>query len=380
MELAKHNIPRLEEKLAKLNRRAAKLGLEPFVLTILKDFTKLMGEKGSEVLVDYVEATLTGPIIKINGWEFIAKLELSDSGVVVYNINPGVEIPASIKQDAGECEHCHSARQRKDTFVLRHDSGEFKQVGRQCLKDYLGYHGTPEQILMLAQISYEVHNCNEPDEVDLMSAGTYRLPGKTFIVYSCAACRLYGYKNRAMVEESFHPVMTTGDAAWVSYVSKTPDELRKSITEEDQKQASDVCKWINALPGNNDYENNLKVLLNDGVSYFGRNILASAVPSYIRSTESSQKDSLINDYFGEIGKRKEMNLTFIGRSSFDTEFGIMSIMRFRSEDGKLAVWKTTSGWNKDVAPGCSCRVKATVKEHSEYKGFKQTILSRVTLL
>jgi hypothetical protein len=37
------------------------------------------------------------------------------------------------------CDHCQTNRQRKDTFVVRHEGGEEKLIGRQCLKDFLGH-------------------------------------------------------------------------------------------------------------------------------------------------------------------------------------------------------------------------------------------------
>ena len=39
------------------------------------------------------------------------------------------------------CEHCGLRRRRKATFVVVHvDSGELRQVGSGCLRDFLGGH------------------------------------------------------------------------------------------------------------------------------------------------------------------------------------------------------------------------------------------------
>lgn len=384
MEIPVYNLERLESKLLKLNKRAEKLGFEKFTLTISKRFTKSIGKKDSERLVDFAEVSLTGPTIKINGWQFVAKFELSESGTIVHNIMPEISIPSELKSRAGECEHCQSNRARKDTFILIDESGILKQVGRQCLKDYLGYHGTPEHILQIAQIAYEINNISEGDDEsdqDHASFGhDFRIPGKSFLIYVCTACRLFGYKNRIMVQDSFHPILTTGESAWLSYISKSPDELQKSISAADREQAKLVEDWINSLEGKNDYESNIKILLTDGVRWESKNILASAVQGYNRAKESESREKLVNEHFGEVGKRQQMILTYLGEKSFETQFGVMSIMRFRTETGNLAIWKTGTGWNKQVSVGCSVSVKATIKEHSEYKGFKQTLLNRVTLL
>jgi hypothetical protein len=73
----------------------------------------------------------------------------------------------------------------------------------------------------------------------------------------------------------------------------------------------------------------------------------------------------------------------------------MYIYSFEDADGNVYIWKTTaimgmdkevpikngdSRWEYDfVNNGDTAVVKATVKEHSEYKGTEQTILSRVTV-
>lgn len=104
-------------------------------------------------------------------------------------------------------------------------------------------------------------------------------------------------------------------------------------------------------------------------------------------------------YIGEIGKRYEMTLTLKKRFSFPVTIGWktedMYIYSFEDVDGNVYIWKTTasmgmdkevpikngdSRWEYDfVNNGDTAVVKATVKEHSEYKGIEQTVLSRVTV-
>lgn len=104
-------------------------------------------------------------------------------------------------------------------------------------------------------------------------------------------------------------------------------------------------------------------------------------------------------YIGEVGKRYEMTLTLKKRFSFPVTIGWktedMYIYSFEDADGNVYIWKTTAimGMDKEVPikngdsrweydfmnNGDTAVVKATVKEHSEYKGTEQTVLSRVTV-
>lgn len=387
MNIPKENLPRLEAKVAKLTRKATKLGLEPLKLEVIREFQVNFEENLSSdfppKIVDYVEVTLTSPKIKIEGWEFVAKLEITDSGCIIYNIKPEIEIPEKYREEAGYCDHCKSARYRKDTFLLINEDGEFKQVGRQCLKDFLGYHGTPEHLLSIASIIRHLsvdENYDPFKEFSDSTPGYYRIPALAFLIRAVTAARLYGYKNRQTANE--HECASTGDLAWIACTSQHSDNpTRKGITDADKDRAKVIYDWVKSFKGENDYEKNLLTMTEDGLSYHSAGMMASAILSYERDQDNKQKaNKLKNEHFGEIKKRSEMNLTFLGESHFDTPYGTMAIMRFRTDNDHLAIWKTTSGWNKDVDVGCSVRVKATVKDHTEYKGFKQTLLTRVTLL
>nr|NLI49103.1 hypothetical protein [Propionibacterium sp.] len=44
----------------------------------------------------------------------------------------------------GECDHCHTHRPRRSTVLVAHDdTGQLLQVGRSCLKDFLGHNTLP---------------------------------------------------------------------------------------------------------------------------------------------------------------------------------------------------------------------------------------------
>lgn len=67
---------------------------------------------------------------------------------------------------------------------------------------------------------------------------------------------------------------------------------------------------------------------------------------------------------------------------------VRHIYTFADEEGNCIVWKTANPlgiWGDDnkwveAEIGCKVTLKATVKEHSEYKGVKQTVVTRAKLL
>ena len=88
-------------------------------------------------LVRFIDVEVEGTAI-VNGWQFAASLEYTDKGNIISGVE-GIEIPERYYKCAPWCEHCKTARDRKYSFIVRNtESGEFKQVGKACLKDFTG--------------------------------------------------------------------------------------------------------------------------------------------------------------------------------------------------------------------------------------------------
>lgn len=119
------------------------------------------------------------------------------------------------------------------------------------------------------------------------------------------------------------------------------------------------------------------------VEHRGLGLACSMVPFYQKhlgnefQRAARMKEESVSEHFGEAGKRDTYELTVIGESSFQSNFGTTSIYRMRDANGNVAVWFTASG---SLEVGKTYKLKATVKKHDDYKGIKQTVLTRCSLL
>jgi uncharacterized protein (DUF3820 family) len=77
---------------------------------------------------------------------------------------------------------------------------------------------------------------------------------------------------------------------------------------------------------------------------------------------------------GEPGKRIELEVRAIRQISFATDFGQKYVTTMVTPEGACVVVLSTS-WALDV--GECAKIKATVKEHSEFRGQMQTVVQRV---
>ena len=103
-----------------------------------------------------------------------------------------------------------------------------------------------------------------------------------------------------------------------------------------------------------------------------------------------------SEYVGNIGDKIEMSVTFWKMSSYKVQaFGgfydrdepkmqTKYIYSFIDASGNCLIWNTTASleyqdakdhWNQ-IETGSRVKIKGTIKNHSEYKGIKQTELQR----
>ena len=84
------------------------------------------------------------------------------------------------------------------------------------------------------------------------------------------------------------------------------------------------------------------------------------------------------EFFGTVGQKVELALSLEHRSSYETQWGETTIYAFVDEGGRHFIWKTStySAGMSDVNTGDKVVLKGTIKEHNEYKGCKQTVLTR----
>ena len=88
----------------------------------------------------------------------------------------------------------------------------------------------------------------------------------------------------------------------------------------------------------------------------------------------------ISQYTGQIGDKIDLDVTLERSAWFEIPsfrgFGIetMHVYTFRNANGDALVWKTSKGLN--LEEGTKVHLTGTIKDHSEYKEEKQTVLTR----
>ena len=158
----------IQKQVAKYQKKAAKYSVtltakygEPYAQKVpvrKADPTTGLIATVDTVLVEVFDLTIDGEEIRKDGYAVVAKIEHLEGGNVVSTF--GAEIKPAWHNDTCNCEHCGTLRDRRLTFIVRHEDGSEKQVGRSCLKDYcgidphaIGYRNELEEILISNDIA-----------------------------------------------------------------------------------------------------------------------------------------------------------------------------------------------------------------------------------
>ncbi len=328
---------------------------------------------------------MTGEVPRVDGWEFVARVEHLPAGNVV-SVAPGtsLELPDSFRRAEPVCVHCAARRARKDTFVL-HKDGDLRQVGRNCLADFLRS-GDPEVALRIWSVYSSVRSLlNEAQERGYGPADPRGFETVYFLACTVAAIRENGWRSKkAAAEYSLPP---TADIA--SFIASNKPKGRTPVAE-DFEEAGEVVAWVEGLEigpdSNNDYLSNLRAAVLVGcVERRHEGIVASGVAARRRELEkaaelaanAAREAERPSSHVGVVDKRYDFRgLTVRSARTISNDWGTSLMLLLEDQEGNdlKAFVRDASFEVGDVLGG-----KATVKSHEEFKGRKVTTLTRPKL-
>lgn len=398
------NMGELSDKLSKLNKRAARLGTAPISLTVLS--TEIVEEKvpgltiGDDTFQEVLEwrtvarewniVRVDGETPMLNGWQFVATLVHGENGAVINRVPTfDVEIDLSQYRDAdpSNCDHCKRDRRRIDTFVVYNaETGETKQVGRQCLKDFLGYNNPLAIAAQLERIR---------EFMESMRDGNYELRGPHMesIVYYLAhvACmiRTNGWLSKSQCND-YDEQPTSAQAWWnlMDYgkTDKIGRKIYTELTDADHELAILADEWnhSNWDRDGNEFEANMAVAFSG--DYFNERLkgfVAYGVQAYLKdrqdTIEREKKAENPSEWQGELKKRQIFeNLTVSAVQPLTSGYGYGDeadtyLYTLIDDNGNYFKWFASK---PSLIAGRTYNLKATVKKHDEWKGQKQTVITR----
>lgn len=386
-EIFEDNMPRLQKKLTAIQKKCTAYGCEFSYKELGETFKQVKDEDSGEIrTARFITVDVSGKA-QISNWEFIATIEHSKPINIIRSFRPEVEIPEHFYTVDTYCEHCKTRRYRKDTYIVRNtETGEFKQVGKSCLKDFTGGLSA-EQVA--SYISW----------FDEVIKGEYVEPGfksydstEEVLQFAVESVRLYGFTKT----EAYAGADSTRDVVCeqLHRYGRYSDRITRDGFDPDHKgnaeKAKAIMSWVESLPEQFGYISNLKATM--ARPYCERRdigIICSAVASYNREMEYQarkavqRKQASSSQWVGNEGDRIELhNLQVRLLTSWETMYGVTYLYKFIDEQGNTLTWKTGKwlGVTDEITPDLRISLKGTIKKHSEFNHELQTELTRCTLI
>ncbi len=382
------NRERVEKLVARYQKKAAKYGVPMHVeygepraerVNVYKnDRAEHVTHKVDDMLVEVFDLTIEGDEIRKDGYAVVAKIEHLDGGNVVNTF--GATMKPEWRTADCTCQHCNSKRDRRLTFIVRHEDGSEKQVGRSCLKDYCGI--DPQGI----GTRNELHDLLIDEDVDGYDFEA-RPVAEAYNVMDALALAI-----RILAKQGY---IKSGERG--SNKEEIAAEIKKArFTDDERRKADELAQAISMIDANDAITanlNNVQGLIHSGYckqSHFGYIAYAPvAFEKYIEEMkrraerEAAKSAERASEYVGQVGKRIDVDIANMKLvTSWETQWGWTWLYKFIDTDGNVLVWFASKPFERVNEDGeyedvtSVNRIRATVKEHSERGGVKQTIITR----
>jgi hypothetical protein len=378
---------KLELKLKKIQKKCEKYGFEFKYEKKGEEFRKVRHEDNySDTFEKFylVEASGTA---KIDGWEFIATIEHTELGNVIRSFQTKIAVPLEYREVKSKCDHCKTNRARKDTYLVMNESGEFLQLGKTCLMDYthaLDAESVTAYLSLFDEL--EAHDgCSEGGT----GIGRY-IYRDDYMRIACEMIRLYGFVSYAKSQEfGWTSTVNRVDDVYFPSTSKQQQEFKKELHERGfdpgsetvKTRVAEVLAWAQSLDSTADYLWNLKMIANkEFLDFRDVGILVSAFAAYDRylGIEYEKKNHAKSEYLaGKIGDKVEIDIDQVKLlTSFQSDYGgNIGVYKFISH-GNSVIWTTSAFVEVDKVK----KIKGTIKEFKDYKGEKETVLTRCKVI
>lgn len=380
------NIEALRKAITRIQRKAEKYNCTITFEETGEFYQKEKTEDGFEINRKYIIVEADGEA-KVNGWVFAGTIEHTQHGNILRSVSDEHKIPERYRDAEPYCEHCKTKRARKDTYVVfNEETQEFRQVGKSCLLDYTKGLSADMAAFMLQWIKQVEEYCS-------YGGTSYKRYYDVLEVskYFVETMRKLGWANSSAAESTKdvamnfygvdHKDITFKDT--VKYINEKRALIKFDPENIDDEYITAALDWAKSWDGHeyNDYRDNLKVIASmDYCEYKHLGYLASLYMAYDREMEREvkrmerNKERAQSKYIGEVKERITCTLKSAKvLTAWENQWGTTFLYEFVTEDGDILIWKTSKCLSDEEE---ITTITGTVKAHNEFRGIKQTELTR----
>jgi len=387
----------LDDRINKANRRLTRAGATEYFTYTAEPFVhEKTTDTGLTVHIPMLRIALSAPKITAPGYTFIAALTQEEGGMIVRTA-PGQSLDGWTRPAGHDCQYCKKSRHRSTSYVVRNDTtGEITQIGKSCLTPFLGV--TPSGLWTLTLGADELLPAGDDD--------TY-FGGRVPTLYPIRQLLAMAWA----VSDGGKKFITAGQARDWEKLSTAQQALYVlnwrpigSHAEEQRPYINAMCAAAAAVPDHvidellaaantlditTDYGANMAAALSgENVTSRTVGLVVSLIAVRNRilgaqaEAQANARVPVVDEWLGQ-PKDKLTNLDVTVQTVLYVDGyaynSTDTIVVMRADSGHILKWKA-SGAHSEIERGETYHLdRATVKEHSEYRGVKQTVVTRCKL-
>ena len=403
---------RLEDfksKIAKINGKIKRAGgTDVYHPTYTSEWRNEVTKTGLTVAIEYVTATWEAKRISLGRFTFVASLVPEEAGMTVHTA-PGQSLEGWTRPAADDqtCQHCNTVRNRSRMYVVRDDTdGSLIQLGHNCIALYTGME--PKGLWQLT-VDEDLEDWAHGPSSDGGGGGSfapYLVINEVLGLAYALSDQGRAYISRAKAQEwnkdsTAQQVNIAVNGLFPSAaeaqryggdVARERERYLDAIADgkeyaADEKLIAGIRAAAETLSAGTDYADNVAIILaaeSGIVSPRNMGTLASLVSVYRRNLERDAErkaaaSTAVQGFVADVGVRvKNLTLTLTTVKTWEGDYGTTTFIVGRDEAGRIVVWKASR--YLDLNPGDTLHLSAaTVKEHGNFNGVDQTIVTRAKI-
>jgi hypothetical protein len=386
----------VREKLATFAARCAKKGMPTPVLTLGKQEQRIVCRLSGGTHVHdaacprapFQSITLEGETPRIGPWSLVASID-NVGGQPFFRPVPGQDVPERFRNtDPTACDYCKkNITTRLETFIVHNsDTDEFQQVGRQCIRDFLGW-DVNVIVRWFEFINDLIGEYDEDRDWGVYVRPEYK-PEEIVRLASLVASVDGRYIKSENGEDSTKnkvlDLLNPPRGGTQAYERWLVEVFNKYNSQPDlaERIYDATLVALDSLNTSSDWAYNVDVATR--AEYIGARqvgVVASAVILGLRAIEddmNARRDEIAadkpsNEFIGNVGEKVSIPVTILDSRFFDSNYGGSYLITMADEHGNSIKWFAS----KNIPEGMTtAHITGTVKKHEEFKGRKSTMLTR----
>ena len=371
-------------RLAQLSKRATKLGLRVPTVTFGEGEWREEKEGRREFVIP---VTVTGDDVFLSGWRIVAALDVMDAakGLAIVRTRSDAPENPEWRKRAGQCDHCGISRTRKMSVVIRHDNGDEKLVGVDCLADYTERHNN-NLAQVIAYFEAFIGICDdltdgEDDESESRGPRpcSYFEPLPLLEMTAELVLNHGGYISSATADR-LNRTTTVSDALHNLYGKMQSGHARIIVGDAARELAREALAWAQATSVTSSYIQNIQTIALAGYAMQKHlALLCSIVPAFQNQAAREARQKVARDssaHVGKVGDKLVLSVELERVIPIESFYGTNPLHIFHDESGNVLKWFCSGARPQFPAHGYF-KVAATVKAHGDRNGVKETTLTRV---